>query len=165
VPHSTIEDPDGRPRNQTLVGQKAWCAACQSVGIIIPAPGSPDTLRERFQLAHYQGQEALGGDLVVCKCKQHPQVISRYGRSVMIVATGNEVDAIDSRVLQQFDEQLRAAGSGASEGYPYHIETTDGRSYSGRVGGDGCLPRICTGPREDYHVYWGDEALAKQNGA
>ncbi|KDB06189.1 hypothetical protein LIG30_0463 [Burkholderia sp. lig30] len=85
VPHSTIEGPDRRLRSQTLVGQKAWCDACKSVGIIVPAPGSPDTLRERFNFADYQGQEALGGDLVICKCEQHPQVIAVYGRTSMIV--------------------------------------------------------------------------------
>jgi hypothetical protein len=164
VPHSTIEGPDGRPRNQTLVGQKAWCDACKSTGVIAPAPGSPDTLRERFHFVDYRGQEALGGDLVICKCEQHPQVISIYGRTVMIVDTGDGTNSANLAASHQFDELLRAVGDGATEDYPYYVETSDGRTFTGRLGSDGALPRVTTAAADDYRVYWGDEALAKQEG-
>ncbi len=65
-----------------------------------------------------------------------------------------------------FDEQVRAVGKGATDGYAYYIETADGRVYSGRLVDGGRLPRIETGANADeYSVYWGDEALARQNGA
>ena len=47
------------------------------------------------------------------------------------------------------------------EGLPYYIETSDGRSFSGRTGTDGLLPRIDTHGEDEFIAYWGDEALAK----
>ncbi len=60
-----------------------------------------------------------------------------------------------------FDEQVHAVGAGASEGYPYYIETSDGRVFSGVLEQNGNLPRISTAIDADYRVYWGDEALEK----
>lgn len=50
------------------------------------------------------------------------------------------------------------------EGVPYYIETMDGRTFSGRTGADGLLPRIDTYGEDEYAVCWGDEALAKMEG-
>lgn len=50
------------------------------------------------------------------------------------------------------------------EGVPYYVETMDGRTFSGRTGADGLLPRIDTYGEDEYAVYWGDEALAKMEG-
>ncbi len=58
------------------------------------------------------------------------------------------------------DEQTRLS-SPAVDGIPYYIETTDGRSFSGRADASGQLPRVFTAEAEDYRVYWGDEALAR----
>lgn len=49
-------------------------------------------------------------------------------------------------------------------GYPYYIETTSGDVYSGRIDSLGMFPRIPTDGSDQYTVYWGDEALAKQQG-
>jgi uncharacterized Zn-binding protein involved in type VI secretion len=51
------------------------------------------------------------------------------------------------------------------EGVPYHVETPDGRTFSGRTGADGLLPRIDTEGEDEYAVYWGDEALTKTGGS
>lgn len=52
------------------------------------------------------------------------------------------------------------------EGYPYYVETTDGRVFQGKLDASGMLPRIHTGHNpDDYTVYWGDDAIAKQNEA
>ena len=51
------------------------------------------------------------------------------------------------------------------EGVPYYVETMDGRTFSGRTGADGLLPRIDTYGEDEYAVYWGDEALAKMDEA
>jgi hypothetical protein len=64
-----------------------------------------------------------------------------------------------------FDERVKGVGPGASEGYPYFVETTDGRTFSGCLDANGHLPRIYTVDADEYHVYWGDEALAKLDGA
>jgi uncharacterized Zn-binding protein involved in type VI secretion len=63
-----------------------------------------------------------------------------------------------------YDEQTHLAST-AIEGIPYLIETTDGRKITGRATDDGLLPRIETDSEAEYTVYWGDEALAKSEGA
>lgn len=60
----------------------------------------------------------------------------------------------------RYDEQPQLA-SAPVEGLPYFIETLDGRTFSGRAGPDGLLPRIETYGEDEYTVLWGDEALAR----
>lgn len=60
----------------------------------------------------------------------------------------------------QFDEQTHLAVD-AVPGWPYYIETKDGRVFSGRVDDSGKLPRIDTYGEDTYTVLWGDEAFAK----
>jgi hypothetical protein len=48
------------------------------------------------------------------------------------------------------------------EGYPYFMEMADGRTSVGRVDASGKLPRIVTEEASEYTVYWGDQALARQ---
>jgi uncharacterized Zn-binding protein involved in type VI secretion len=59
-----------------------------------------------------------------------------------------------------YDEQIRLQAPQA-EGVPYFVETRDGRTFSGRVGAGGLLPRIETYGEDEYTAVWGDEALAR----
>lgn len=43
---------------------------------------------------------------------------------------------------------------------PYFIRAADGRTMQGRLDSSGTLPRVFTDSMDDYHVYWGDDALA-----
>jgi uncharacterized Zn-binding protein involved in type VI secretion len=61
---------------------------------------------------------------------------------------------------EQYDEQTNLE-TPPIEGVPYFIETMDGRTFSGRAGPDGLLPRIDTYGEDEYTAYWGDDALAK----
>ncbi|WP_413459856.1 PAAR domain-containing protein [Herbaspirillum huttiense] len=61
---------------------------------------------------------------------------------------------------EPYDEQLHIVAP-TIEGVPYHIETTDGRRFSGRILASGLLPRIDTYEEDEYIVLWGDDALAK----
>lgn len=70
--------------------------------------------------------------------------------------------AISSSPIAIFDEQIRASATAAAlDGYPYFIETQEGRTFSGRIGLDGSLPRISTEAIGEYAVHWGDDALAR----
>lgn len=60
---------------------------------------------------------------------------------------------------EAFDEQAKLQATRA-EGMPYFVQTMDGRTFSGRVGPTGLLPRIETYGEDEYEVLWGDEALA-----
>ncbi len=85
--------------------------------------------------------------------------VTATGNGVVTAGAGTTSEAKDT-----FDEQVRATERGASEGYPYFIETSDGQTFSGRLDESGHLPRVYTYSADDYTVYWGDEALAKQDG-
>lgn len=62
-----------------------------------------------------------------------------------------------------YDEQTKLVAP-PIEGVPYYVKTMDGRTFSGRIGADGLLPRIDTYGKDEYKIYWGDEALAKMEG-
>lgn len=61
---------------------------------------------------------------------------------------------------ERYDEQTRLQAPQAA-GMPYFVQTNDGRTFSGRVGADGLLPRVETYGEDEYTVLWGDEALAR----
>ncbi|WP_322028451.1 PAAR domain-containing protein [Paraburkholderia sp. J76] len=85
--HSTIEGPDGRERKQAHLGQEAWCSVCQAFGPILSGAGIRESLRgwdERLQAF-----EAVSGDIVLCKCPQHPRVVARYARSCEYIDNGD----------------------------------------------------------------------------
>jgi uncharacterized Zn-binding protein involved in type VI secretion len=65
-----------------------------------------------------------------------------------------------------YDEQahLRGESGVPLAGLPYFIETSNGRTLSGRADRNGLLPRIDTLEAEEYSVFWGDEALFRTNG-
>jgi hypothetical protein len=63
-----------------------------------------------------------------------------------------------------YDEQPRLVAA-PIEGVPYFVQTADGRTFSGRAGPGGLLPRVTTEGEGEYHVYWGDEALTKMTEA
>lgn len=50
-----------------------------------------------------------------------------------------------------FDEQVKLVAP-PIEGVPYHIETMDGRTFSGRAGAEGLLPRTATYGEDEYTV-------------
>lgn len=169
----TIEGEDGRRRQMAFIGDDAYCSKCKSVGVI----GYGAKVNDRHRMVdwvHGGRRQAVGDDIVFCKCSDHPRVIAEYGRTWMIRDDGDaaqelaraDASASSTSTAPQlaFDEQVRAADHGANEGHPYYIETADGRTYSGRLKSDRLLPRIATDDTGDYHVYWGDEALAKQHG-
>ena len=71
-------------------------------------------------------------------------------------STGRQLSDINA-----FDERVHLGG-GSQIGLPYFIKMADGRTFSGRVGADGLLPRVVTPYEDDYEIFWGDEALARQ---
>jgi hypothetical protein len=83
------------------------------------------------------------------------------------VAASSVASTIDNSSLATgiYDEQVRGATTVVNlEDYPYFIESADGRTVSGRLGKDGLLPRVHADAATHYKVYWGDEALARQEG-
>lgn len=71
---------------------------------------------------------------------------------------------VASVVLGAYDEQVRAVGQRAFEGYPYFIETVDGRTHAGSIDTSCDRPRMHTDSSDDYTMHWGDEGPVRQNG-
>jgi uncharacterized Zn-binding protein involved in type VI secretion len=84
-------------------------------------------------------------------------VLEPGGRNWAPAAVGE--DAYDEQA------QLTAEGNVTLAGLPYYIETTNGRTLSGRADALGLLPRVESPGADEYVVFWGDEALTKMNGA
>ncbi|WP_175824077.1 PAAR domain-containing protein [Burkholderia sp. BCC0419] len=153
-----------------LIGGNAFCTACQSVGTIAKA-GGPYRIK-------FRGEVALDNDVVLCGCVIPPHIVALLGGEAWcndgIKGLG---EVISSRTLTggivsirkgSFHEQIEASTSSSTiagpDGYPYYIETADGRVHSGELDASGELPRIHTGDASgEYTVYWGDEAIAKQH--
>ncbi|SDQ21738.1 Zn-binding Pro-Ala-Ala-Arg (PAAR) domain-containing protein, incolved in TypeVI secretion [Paraburkholderia fungorum] len=154
-------------RRIALHGDEATCGICQGVFKIFGS-GTDATENGRATVLH--------GDPVICPCgKNKVFVVSDPGCHVEIetgvARPGGAASAARSAMaagasIARYDEQVCPAiqGEGALNGYPYFIETTDGRMFLGRIEGSGPLPRIETDIADTYTVYWGDEALARQNG-
>ncbi|PQV54463.1 PAAR domain-containing protein [Paraburkholderia sp. BL21I4N1] len=164
----TIEGEDGRHRRMAFIGDTAWCDACQSVGVIAGSAPVPEG-RRMLDIVNGGRRQAVGGDVVVCRCERPPHIVATYGRCWRIEdvagreSAGRRVTPSDAPTT--YDEQVRCAGRGATNGYPYFIETEDGRTFSGRLENGVRLPRIQTDVTSDYSVLWGDEALARHEGA
>lgn len=148
-----------------LIGGNAFCTACQSLGTIAKSGGP-----YRIQ---FQGEVALDNDVVLCGCTSPPHIVALLaGEAWCNDGIKHLGEVISSRTLTgeitsirkgAFDERVRATRE-VTEGLPYYVETSDGRMHFGRLDSSGKLPRIHTGDEaSDYTVYWGDDALSKQN--
>jgi hypothetical protein len=111
APHSTIEGPDGSSRGQTHLGQKAWCSVCQSVGVIAAGSGMSQYLRGWD--GRLNAMQAVGGDIVLCKCERPPRIVSVYARcyKYMDASTGSTASSFASNApapatLAESDEEL-----------------------------------------------------------
>jgi uncharacterized Zn-binding protein involved in type VI secretion len=150
-------------RSFALHGDEATCGTCKGTFRI------SGTATRRC----YRGKPGvIEGDLVLCPCGQNrvmaspnPGCFYWTDESVAGVNSGADAAIASSVVDAIYDEQVRVAAAGMTlEGYPYLIETPDGQMRVGRLDADGQLPRIDTGEsRGDYTVYWGDEALARDD--
>lgn len=159
---STMHD-DGK--KIALSGDKATCGNCKGA---YPIYGTADGLSEGGRAA------VVHGDKVLCPCGKNRVIANSDAgchmqrKSEASFASGASYGyaaaAPSTGVL--FDEQVRSVTAGAVlNGYPYFIETEDGRTFSGRADSDGRLPRITTDVSGQYSVHWGDDALARQSGA
>ena len=150
-------------------GDPVYCNTCKSWGVTkcVP-PYRPHTDPE--------GRQAnLDGDLCLCKCPNPPRLKALFD-NVRMGFEGHEIAAMAGSSswmayaghssAPQYDEQVQLVSSSEPlAGLPIFIELHDGRTVSGYAGNDGHLPRIETDGAGFYHVYWGDEALAKMEGA
>ncbi|MEM5449140.1 PAAR domain-containing protein [Paraburkholderia sp. BR14263] len=159
---SPIKD---KGRSIAFDGSEASCGNCEGV---FPVHGTGQKI---FNAGRYA---IVDDDRVLCPCGRNRVIVGGSPgvwltvRSCKDRANQEDADPIRDKPLRGakiFDEQVRVwANSGVLDGYPYFIEMVDGQSFFGRVDSGGVLPRMSTGTsRDDYIVYWGEDALIKAN--
>lgn len=173
---------EGKPI--AFVGHKVSCPKCSGTHQIIE--GAPATMFYSKGVALAGMKTSCGATLIATQFVSTVEIAAGGGvgnvgtketsnvaqRPVYSVdeksnfkANSERTFLTESAQLQDlYDEQPKLVAK-LIEGVPYYVETLDGRTFSGRTGVDGVLPRIDTKGEDDYWVYWGDEALAKMEGA
>lgn len=139
-----IEGPDGRTRAVAYLGDKAWCEACQTWGVIVSHSGVSDYLRTN----HYKrGKQAVSGDGVVCKCASMPLLLAVYGRRESIHDTADAARVTNKSQapsLDTYDEQftLKDAAGYALANVGYRIVLGGGRVFNGTTNAAGQTQRV-----------------------
>jgi len=122
------------------------------MGFIAMAPGSPQRNR-MIDFTAGGALQALGGDLVLCKCARHPRIIPVYGRSWMVYPDDGEAQGgfasgfngeRESRSTA-FDEHFvihnRQTGLPAA-GFAWCVRTGSG-DLEGVTSADGTTAAVC----------------------
>lgn len=148
---------DGRP--YAFQGAKVTCAK----NCVIAEGFIRSTLTNgRAQVIH--GMKTSGGCPLLSTLNDRAGVSNVGGSPVparfFVNADGHWTGVAPAPDDESFDEQTKLQAP-CAEGMPYFVQTTDGRTFSGRVGPTGLLPRIETYGEDTYEVLWGDVALAR----
>ncbi|MCG5075144.1 hypothetical protein [Paraburkholderia tagetis] len=85
----TIQGEDGKRRRLAFIGDKAYCSRCDSVGLIAYGAGLNER-RRLNDLANGGRRQAVGDDIVLCKCAEPPRIIAVYGRTWKIHDRGED---------------------------------------------------------------------------
>ncbi|WP_322028452.1 hypothetical protein [Paraburkholderia sp. J76] len=104
----TIEDESGRPRRMVFIRDDAWCTKCNSTGSITYGVNIRKGGR-MLDLVNGGRDQAVGGDIVLCKCADHPRIVAAYGRKWMILDQGQDKVASAARAPAQifaYDQQF-----------------------------------------------------------
>ncbi|MGF6574065.1 hypothetical protein ABH945_006187 [Paraburkholderia sp. GAS333] len=104
---ATIQGEDGKRRSLAFIGDDAYCPACNTTGVITYGASVGD--RRRLLDRVNNRRQAVDGDIVLCKCAQHPRIIALYGRQWRITDRDNEARASFAKGPLQslvYDEQF-----------------------------------------------------------
>lgn len=154
----TIQGEDGRRRRMAFIGDEAYCPKCNSTGVITYGAGVSEKHR-LFDRVNSRRQ-AVGGDIVLCKCPDHPRIIATYGRSWKITDRGEETLAPVARAPAQqlaYDEQFTltdAAGKALADTY-YTVRLPSGELQHGVTDSSGRTTRYTTDGAQRLRVYIG----------
>jgi uncharacterized Zn-binding protein involved in type VI secretion len=165
---STMSSYEGMPTARE--GDPVYCPVCKRNGAIVcVGPRWPSTDDGK--------EEALSGDICSCDCRPPP--VFHASRPYVMTMTREDSARYQAGETSDFfavtfapsardiyDELLIATVQGRPVAdYPFLVETSDGQVVSGYTDNLGRLPRIATASAGSLTVYWGDDALARQNGA
>ncbi|WP_174919467.1 PAAR domain-containing protein [Burkholderia metallica] len=149
---STIFD---NGKHVAIDGDKATCGNCK---------GAFRILSSARRMSCHGRRVVLDGDPVLCPCGQikvvagaDSKIFHEEGNASRNVQTTGAVPPVASTLpsasLARYDEKVKCISrTSALAGYPYYIETADGRTYSGRFDYRDDLPRVDTMAAADNYV-------------
>ncbi|WP_063898127.1 PAAR domain-containing protein [Burkholderia ubonensis] len=148
----------------TFVGAKVACRGCNSTGLIVAkGPRWPDTKMGK--------EQALDGDICVCKCIPPPVMIASQNSAFHSFESHHVADmgysslgeSLTDAYRGAFDEQVRVLDAQGKPvvGVPYHIKTAGGAIYKGLTDVSGHCPRVYTDDVSKLDIAVGMQALAR----
>ncbi|SDR51192.1 hypothetical protein SAMN05443245_6857 [Paraburkholderia fungorum] len=155
---ATIQGEDGKRRSLAFIGDDAYCPACNTTGVITYGAGVGD--RRRLLDRVNNRRQAVGGDIVLCKCAQHPRIIALYGRKWRITDRDNEARASFAKGPLQslvYDEQFTltdASGKALLNTY-YTVRLPSGELQHGLTDSSGRTTRYITDAAQHLRIYLG----------
>lgn len=160
----TIADDTGRPRCMAFIGDSAYCPKCKSTGFITGGAGLGDRGR-MVDLVNGGRLQAVGGDIVLCKCTDRPRIIAVYGRNWMIHDWGEEKAASVAKAPAQnlaYDQQFTlsdAAGKALVNTW-YTVRMPSGELLHGVTDSQGRTERHETDGAQSVRIYLGHKQEA-----
>ncbi|QCP49134.1 hypothetical protein FAZ95_08050 [Trinickia violacea] len=155
----TIKGDDGKYRRLAFIGDEAYCPACNSTGTITYGAGVSDRKR-MIDFVNGGRRQAVGGDIVLCKCDAPPRIIAVYGRKWMIHDRGEEKPASVAIAPAEgltYDEQFTltdAAGSALADTW-YTVRLPSGELLHGVTDSSGKTARYATDGAHRLALYLG----------
>jgi len=157
----TIADASGRPRRIAFIGDDAYCPKCKSTGSITYGVNIRKGGR-MLDLVNGGRDQAVGGDIVLCKCPQHPRVVAHYARSCEYIDSGGNSFSTSwspyaTTRSANYDEQFTlrdGKGRALAETY-YTVRMPDGRLIHGTTDSAGRTARHATDGAQNTAVYLG----------
>lgn len=153
-----IEGPDGRFRQMAFLGDGAFCWVCNIVGEIV---GDAPVHQDGRMIGIGGQRQAVGGDIVICKCPNHPRIVATYGTSWEIVNEGygdyrwaaSAPEPVAPNVT--YDEQftLKDSDGRTLANIRYRIVTGKGRVVTATTNAIGETERIETDGTEILTLY------------
>ena len=161
---------DTHGKSIARVGDRVTCPKEGHGGVTIIATGDSTLIIDGRPVARHGDTTSCGAMLLSSQAVTYTQDGAAAGPS-----DGGEsgsspegsTEAATAPVRFGWDEQVKLAVSGDTAimvGLPWFIRTADGRTFSGRLGDDGQLPRIDTIAEDSYEAFGGDDALEKMQG-
>ncbi|MGF6597623.1 hypothetical protein P3T23_002340 [Paraburkholderia sp. GAS448] len=144
----TVKGEDGRDRRLVFVGDSAWCERCKTMGVITGGAPVPDR-RRLLDVVNGMRRQAVGGDMVVCKCEQHPRIIAVNGRKFTITVDGDGAKVLSRNAPRSapsvYDEQFTLLDSYTGQplsGVRYRVHVAFGKVYAGVTDAQGRTERV-----------------------
>ncbi|MDB5825940.1 MAG: hypothetical protein JWQ73_160 [Variovorax sp.] len=155
-------------RQMAAEGDQIDCPACSSIGII-RSTGDRSSVSSKDQRGR---EQALNGDLCICRCRPPPLLIATqnsYGIGVhsdALPSVGGAFDELRIEATKSIDEKLRAIDTETGQalaGLAYFIKSSSGAITTGYTDASGMCPRIKTDSVETLTVWFGVSAIEMMN--